>query len=654
MSYPPHPTTRRPAAVLAASFLAAVLSSAGCSLSTPYVKVDRAKPAGESASVPEGIAYAERTADAYREKLSAQARLSTDGGAALITLASIVLGLAAYDVHRDAIIGGALLGGTGYAVGNWYRNAPHEAVYLGGIQAMSCAVEAIRPLAFTIEGRKSLDRALEALGAALGGLITSASAVREGVPKVTDEKLIAAARTRLLAAESARTKADSALARGRVLQRNADSAGIALVAGVDRIRAAVDAALQQNNPRLESVTAVIGQLSRASAIFAPGLDLSGVLSTALAPVTAEGPHGGPRARSGQETEKTDAAALAAAELRENLARLTGAIARAESATRPVEEQLKRVEEARPIATLKRCGIADAIAAVRLALSTGVVQLVPKTASSHSIVITGGKKPYAGRFLSIPHPGIELRNPILNDSVLEIVATDQTQPGGQYAILVTDAARHTATLQVQVGSQAPPDDGGGGPDKSLDQKVEDAADTLGDTVQIGATEYRVKNAEVVDAEGQKLLRVALSGPGAKPDDDKAKTAIVEALAIRALQIPADRVEIEYDGAQAGPRVNAGGPRTGIHASPTFGPVVSRFGPAKVARIQTALCFGRTATDGKWGPETQARLERWRAHRPGGGGENPASEQGALTASEADALLDAAPADVATSCAARWWH
>ena len=115
------------------TFLAPMLLLAfvtGCSVSTPHVEIELplATKSG-TVTLDKGIKYAQRMQAAYREKLSAHARMGSDGGATLITLASVVLGFAAFDVHIDNITGTALAGAPVTPLETGTQRSPRAHLY---------------------------------------------------------------------------------------------------------------------------------------------------------------------------------------------------------------------------------------------------------------------------------------------------------------------------------------------------------------------------------------------------------------------------------------------------------------------------------------------------------------------------------------------
>lgn len=616
---------------------------AGCAgLSTPYVEIERPAAAveREDVTLAYGIAYAQQARAAYRAKLSEHARIGTDGGAALITLAAIVLGLAAFDAHTDMITGAALAGGTGYAIGNWYANDAHQLTYLAGMEATSCAVEAVLPLYFSPTARDALAKDLGDLGAASSELGSAMSAVQSLIPLVEaqaggETDLTRKARTDVTEAGRILEQADKAYAAGRVLLRNIDAAGARLVTAIDRINVAMDRALQQTNPRLESLTNVISQLSASSALFAPGLDISGMLTSALAPKdTVGGPQSG-----GAIVDPALAAQNDAVKLAQALGRLAVAAGRAASLSRQVAAQVKAVNDARPLQALKDCGVDVEQIPSELTLSTGSISFDAKKASSQLVLVSGGKKPYVARFLQSPTPGLDLRNPLPGDSAVEIVASSQSE-AGQFQILIADAAAHRATLVVLVRGEAtvPRDTA----DNQTPKLTTAAQEIRGKNIRIGGVVYDVTDAEVVDTD-PKTLKVVLVGDP-PPDGVAAAAEIVVHDAIKSLGIPRERVIVEPQ-----PAPQSGG---AIRTASRWGTVVDELSAREVTSIQKALCFSDEGVDAHWGKFTQARLEYWRGHAAGNVA--PTRVAGNLTDKEAAALLKMDGAATASLCSTPWWR
>lgn len=423
------------------------LSLTACTLSSPYGETGLTDAyRSQDTVLSEGMKHAQDVEHAYREKLAAQAKLGTHGGAALITLASVILGLATFDSHTDAIKGTALASGTGYYIGNWYANEAHELVYLRGIEAVVCATTAVSPINVPMATRDKLETDLKELDEAISGLIHAITALelRVGYGSTqNNENLIKALKAILSRAKQVHTGGSEMYSAGKVLLLQIDSANNDLIGAINAIDIAVDRALQQANPRLESLTNIVTQLSNSAAIFSPGLDIAGDLKQALDGQTAVS-HFLPG--NGNSRKKSKAEKKLARETRNGLEYSAMVI----DGSRKVSDIVNVIGSKQPLEALENCGVNPEALANQLSISTGTVSLRAGEQSVARVVIDGGKKPYVATFLKSPTPGLDLRNPIPGDSLLEISASTDSKEGS-YDVLVTDAAQNRVTLVVQISA-----------------------------------------------------------------------------------------------------------------------------------------------------------------------------------------------------------
>ena len=445
-------TFRRLILVFAPILLSAFL--AGCSVSNPYIDIPRpARSESETIALGSGIEYAQKVQAAYRRKLAEHAQIGTDGGAALMLLGSAVLGLAAFDAHIDSIIGTALAGGTGYALGNWYANEDHEHVYLSGMKAINCAIEAVLPLNVSADARDLLKADLEKISGYLLELRGRVDEVQRVIPLVqatmqsADKEtttLIKTAQMAVAQAIAVVKHADEAATTGGILLYKVDGAGEHLITAVNRINVAVDQALQQSNPRLESLSNVISALSASTGFFAPGVDFEGTLGAALAPEKADG--GVNKIQQANLIEKQSLTPTD--KLKQELGMLRVQADFVSSLSQSLNMVVKGVSEARPLESLKACDVDTDSLPTKLSLSKRNVIFEASKAMEQTIIISGGKKPYVARFLKSPTPGLRLRNPMPSSYDLDIIASSGVT-AGQYDVLVSDAAQNRVTFTVQV-------------------------------------------------------------------------------------------------------------------------------------------------------------------------------------------------------------
>lgn len=436
--------------------------NSGCALVDPYPTWQRPKPAEvtkqSDVTLDYAIKYAQNARDAYREKLSQHARLINSVTPALITLAGVVIALAAFDSHVDNILGVGIAGGTGYAVANHFSNNTQELVYLAGMKGMSCAIDAVLPLNFGETAKSDFASNLSKLSTAQSNVSVAIGKVKALIPIVKPDNpdLAALAEKEVAAAETLIAPADTASVAGAKLARNIDTVGSNLVAAVDRIDVAVDEALQQAQPRLESVINAIGQLSKASNIFVPGVDFPGILAGRL--------EAAPKAQSTTEGLTGEAKTLAEQRARRNedllvrsLNMLTSGSIELASLTRQVTGTVNSVNEKRPLEILKDCGVE--VGEVTTDITVVPQKFTNTAAGNYSVIVNGGKSPYVARLLNGTAKEVSIQNPIPGDRLISVTVSEDAKPGTTYTIYVADAAGHAKSVTLTMSGTPPaqPDD-----------------------------------------------------------------------------------------------------------------------------------------------------------------------------------------------------
>lgn len=597
-----------------------LVSSSACSLN-PYVEWEA--PAYDASSFPAGgyplsyaLAYADAAVAAYKSKLVERETGRRLLGASLITLASAVTALAAYGADNDAILGTALLGGTAYSYARWGDVPTQDMVYAAGMDAISCATIAVLPYQIAPETNERLVQNLRDLGLAQTALkLEMAHVTAAGA---TDETVQAA----LQAAQTARAEGASALAAGAVAQNRVASAGNHLVAAVKRIDIEVYGALQASSPTLEGIKSVISGLYGATGMFAPGVDARAIYQKAIASEFGSGAPQSARALDGSAPAAPDLTALRAhtAEVH-TLAAITSAI-------------VVSLPPGAPAEGLEDCGVDVGDIIKPMTVSPSTISLTAGTAQTASIVVSGGASPYVARFLNGPATGLSLKNPLVGDRLIEVVAT-QEATASTYTVFVQDKDQRFAEVTVRVGTGQP--GGGGGQDPVPGEiNLEDLATALRNKrIVVDGHSHVISAAE--NEEDLVVITLAAADGAARPAIADAINAILEIQTADGRTVQArfgSRLPVSYAIGEAQAA------RTQPAPAKQYGAVVSALNPARIARIQTALCLGTGATDGIWGPVTQAALEKWR-HRIAGGN---APVAGALAVEERDLLLE----DAGRSC------
>ncbi|WP_425404109.1 hypothetical protein [Hwanghaeella sp.] len=621
--------TRRKAFVLVLVGSTA-LSTTGCSLN-PYATWTPEEVAARTSStrptIVDAMAYAQTVRAAYRSKIHDQAILDNTVSTGIITLATAVIALAAFRADTDAILGVGLAGAAGYTLANRFSNNTQELIYFAGMEALGCATAAIGPLNYD-------DAAKIAFNGRLDDLSTSIAAVQKGMATVQSlipaaeaasnaTEAISQARAMVTQAQGAAETADATFLSGTTLQRNIQTAGYDLTSAVDRISLAVDKAISESRPRLDSLIGIISELSSATDILAPGLNLAGVLDARIAKDYGE-------SASQSKIEKLDGAGEERPEdfsariaLQSATEALSAAIFNLSSSNRRVAGEVNAVNSKRPLETLQVCGVDVSEISTDIALSTSGIQTDSKIDRDIDVIVSGGTSPYVARFDARPTPGVTVQSPIPGDRTVT-VSVEKGAPSGSYPLRVSDAARHEKTISVVIAGEPapPPEDAGAAP--SLQSSLAKAKDLItGQTFTpdnaVAGSVYTVESAELDD--NNEKLEVAVKiepAPAAPPSNDDLIAGIVNitkngdtaSKILNAHGEAKDRITIVSTGSVS----QSGVVRLGAIAPPSL---VSQLTPNEVARLQMALCMPMEEVDGFWGPKTQAALDAVRATDGSGG-------------------------------------
>ena len=142
------------------------LAVSGCSLLNPHVIWER-PDATEVVTLQSAIKYANDAKDAYKTAIGEQAMLTSSLGLGLIPLSAAALGLGIANVDGNAITALGLTGAAAFSATTWVGSKPRQRVYIAGIKAMTCAVDAMIPLNFPQQDQTDLKNDLDTLNGAI-------------------------------------------------------------------------------------------------------------------------------------------------------------------------------------------------------------------------------------------------------------------------------------------------------------------------------------------------------------------------------------------------------------------------------------------------------------------------------------------------------
>lgn len=437
----------RPAILVAAT--AACL--AGCA-GAPLIDVQqpgftRAQDGGDN---PVTLAQARKSLfelrGAYRDAMRQQLSVTQYSSAGLVTLGAAVVGLAAGNAHKDAILGASLLGGTAYAVGNLTLDRRRVLAFDAGIRALDCAHAAVIPLDLGQIRLGALQRANATLKNTRGDLEASALALRTLAGQLRSDAQLATEvppdlpvlLAQIDAALEGSEKTRKAAAR---LTEDTREIGARLQNTVNTIAARVDGFIAQTVPDLSAVPQAIAGLGGFAAAFAPGAGIDKTLAESMNRATAKlQAHSG----TGEEDAKVK-------HLKDQMTVASERVAALSTANDEVIEQLGAVDGTAVVGALKACNVADV--ALPLSLEPAALTVDTKGGPGKGFAIRGGTKPYTVRWLDAAADGLSLTFAGGFSDLVQVSAKDV--PAGGYRLQVSDSAGGSVQLVVTVnGAQAP--------------------------------------------------------------------------------------------------------------------------------------------------------------------------------------------------------
>ena len=400
----------------------------------------------------DAIGYADNAKDAYKKAVGEQASLTSGAALALIPLSAAALGLGIAEADSNLITALGVGGAAGFGAATWLSSKPRQRVYIAGIKAMSCAVDAMIPLKFSLEDQTQLRDGLTDLNKAIGGVngtVTAIKGLTETIEEQTGETLITKrAKEDMKVAEALLATAHTTFESGTTLYRQISNAGQVLISAVDRIGALVDDAIVETEPDIASLPGVIDALAQTSMQFTkiPESARSKEQLAGSAPTGIVNDDAKTFGITGVNLEEL-------LKLNELLGELEGLLITLSSATLGVKSVVDAVSEARPLESLKLCGVAvpEEVKAIKLT-PAGDVELVAGKSETKQLVITGGKAPYTAELLEDPVDGLTVKQPVpFGPRVL--IRTDENLLLGdkKYNIYITDAAGHNKTVMIVVSS-----------------------------------------------------------------------------------------------------------------------------------------------------------------------------------------------------------
>jgi hypothetical protein len=361
------------------------------------------------ASMPTAMAFMDSGRNAYRKAVADQMRDEAYVANGLLGAGALITALAVGKVHRDAIVGTALVAGTAYGMGNLNLKRTRVLTYLAGIDALNCSERAVLPYAISASELGAITKAIDELDASRSELIKAINAAKAArdVRKKTDGLDSPLIDATLPNAELTQQSADTTIKAGRQYTASASRAARELVAAVNRIDAAVVRSQIDSTPDLSAVPGVVSGLAGMAGSFAPGAGVETLVADSLkksissksgAKVVDDSVDNLVRAMQDTAQKNTTASALLAGR----------AVPWAEDA-------------------FKDCGVAQIVAPLAVAPTT--LSFTVGVDGKRLVDISGGVKPF---FVEVDGPsvdGLVVKAPVRFDSRAEvsIVGSKVTKP-----------------------------------------------------------------------------------------------------------------------------------------------------------------------------------------------------------------------------------
>ncbi|MBT9492334.1 MAG: hypothetical protein IV107_08260 [Paucibacter sp.] len=404
-----------------------------------YSVVRSPAPTASPTDMAGAVAKLEHFRATYYEAIVTRAQLQQNATAGLVWLGTAVAAMAAGTVHRDAILGATLVGGTTYGLTRVQLDARHVQVWNQGIKALNCAREASLPMDIGTQRTQALEAANAQLAkqrSSVAELRTQAAATATLVaPK--NAELARSAFDLLSKVDEILIQTDRTANAAAALLHQSSGADLAVT--VDKIHAKVTEALSDLLVDVSAVPQLIAGLGGFASGFAPGVDVGAMLSEAnkrIAKVTNQSLGG---------TEDMTKLAQQMQSLKSEMDQLNVEQQR-------VSGMLLTVDHAAVLAALKACDITGVTGAMVLRPAT--LQFDANTAGARGFLISGGKAPYTVAMLDAPP---DWMTPVFNGGLADTaqIKVSDKAVAGSYNLLVADSSpnRNSQILAVTIAAKS---------------------------------------------------------------------------------------------------------------------------------------------------------------------------------------------------------
>ena len=398
----------------------------GCSMVNPYLKIDGKtlkSVQGKQIDVDQALTYANEVKKQYRTAIGSEATFNRLIGVGLIGTATALPIMGINEVSTQSISIAGMYGAGAFGLNAWLQSAPRQRSYIQGYNAVNCAIEVVRPLAFDTEqaSYKSFTEAVNGIDSKITDLdwaIRGTSSDDE-----TARQVLESARTTLSNAQTARLK-------GIDVQNRINAAGSRLVSAVDRIVGEVDMAVQSNASDLSTLSGIIGGLGGIYGEFPGASPISAFSAPSTEQLSAR-----QERREGTPPNIVHATVVAA------------------SKTRIISDFISSLPAALPVETLKACRVDLETITTAMSVQPSSTSFSGTENQTKAFLIRGGVFPYIVTLMGTDSDLIDVRQSASFGPSFTITVKPNA-PAGHYVIHVTDGSQRTTSLPLEVVG-APP-------------------------------------------------------------------------------------------------------------------------------------------------------------------------------------------------------
>lgn len=417
-----------------ASVLLACLS--GCAIN-PYIEVKRP----DTGSVREAIQYTNRVLAAYEQMSPDEFKRKQAISAGFTVLGAGLLGVAAGGhTHRDTFIGPGILGAATYQIANYNTSDSRLDVFAGARNSLVCGRSAVEPLDISQEQIREIRQGVSETTRVAGRASKAAGDVRRWLALTpASEPMATSAKEALVIYNERFVAANTLIAHASGAAKLVQGAGGALNSHVDRIRNAVDAALDKTQARIPTFAQTLQSLSNSMTVFAKEVD--SVKSQTQAITSSKAAVGQvATAEDGCIDPATGKPVPCLVAQKDPLAHLGEAVGRLSSESDRLETQMKELSgldlqsREQMQSALAACGIDLAKAVKPMRIEPATMDVEAGKAEIQKARVLGGTSDIRYRPLSATPAGADIA---WEGRAITVVLTDKTVPG-TYRLLVEDA------------------------------------------------------------------------------------------------------------------------------------------------------------------------------------------------------------------------